>query len=81
MATPSTQTHRIMKNRALTDPFAMMMNPQAVLMAIASSERLQQLHGTVHRPLDKPLLSRPGVDADFDRGIDLEPEEAFDTQH
>lgn len=71
-----------MKNRALTDPFAMMMNPQAVLMAIASSQRLRELQGTVHRPLDKPLLPRAGAEAgDFDHGIDLEPDVFSDTQH
>lgn len=68
-----------MKNPALTDPFAMMMNPQAVLLAIAASERLQQLHGTVHRPLDKPLLTRGPSDADA--AIDFETEDAGDTQH
>lgn len=73
-----------MKNPALTDPFAMMMNPQAVLMAIAASERLQQLHGTVYRPLDKPLLTRGGADADADadQGAELDAaDDADNTQH
>ena len=63
-----------MTNRALTDPFAMMMDTQAVLAAVQSSERLQQLQRKVYRPLDKPLLPRSGADAaDFDHDIDLEP--------
>lgn len=71
-----------MKNRALTDPFAMMMNPQAVLLAVADSERLQQLRSRVYRPLDKPLLPRTGAAAaDFDHEIDLEIEDFGDTQH
>jgi hypothetical protein len=70
-----------MTNRALTDPFAMMMDPQAVLAAVQSSERLQQLQSKIHRPLDKPLLPRSGADAaDYDHDIDLEPT-AFGEMH
>lgn len=71
-----------MKNRSLTDPFAMMMDPQAVLMAVASSSHLQQLQATVHRPLDKPVLPRAALDAmDFDRIIDLEPTSFGELSH
>ena len=83
------QRHRkpAMKPVAIAaDPFALMMNPQAVLAAVAHSEHLQQLRSRVYRPLDKPLLPRQAGDAnDFDRAIDAEIEadvDSFgDTQH
>lgn len=70
-----------MTNRTLTDPFAMMMDPQAVLAAVQSSQPLRTLQSRVYRPLDKPLLPRTGLDAaDFDHDIDLEPT-AFGEMH
>lgn len=39
-----------------TNPFALMMDPQAVLEAIEGSERLKRLHSRICRPLDKPLI-------------------------
>lgn len=39
-----------------TNPFALMMDPQAVLDAIEGSERLKRLHSRICRPLDKPLI-------------------------
>ncbi|MEO8296641.1 MAG: hypothetical protein ABI574_02435 [Burkholderiales bacterium] len=64
-----------MTTLALTDPFAMMMNPEAVLQAIDRSERLARLHSRICRPLDKPLISRVGAAArDFDHAIDDEPD-------
>lgn len=38
------------------NPFAFMMDPQAVLQAVERSERLQRLQSRVCRPLDKPLI-------------------------
>ncbi len=38
------------------NPFALMLDPQAVLAQIEHSERLERLHRRVCRPLDKPLL-------------------------
>jgi hypothetical protein len=38
------------------NPFALMIDPQAVFAQIESSERLERLHRRVCRPLDKPLL-------------------------
>ncbi|MBS1176910.1 MAG: hypothetical protein H6R06_1322 [Proteobacteria bacterium] len=38
------------------NPFALLMDPQAVFRAIENSERLERLHSRVCRPLDKPLL-------------------------
>lgn len=42
--------------RRNTNPFALMLDPQAVLAQIASSGRLERLERRVCRPLDKPLL-------------------------
>jgi hypothetical protein len=39
-----------------SNPFALMMNPEAVLAAIAGSERLARLGSRICRPLDKPLV-------------------------
>jgi hypothetical protein len=50
------------------DPFAMLINPQAVLQAIEQSGRLGALHSRVCRPLDKPLI--PKRDADEPRAFD-----------
>ena len=38
------------------NPFAMMLDPQAVIAQIERSARLEGLHRRVCRPLDKPLL-------------------------
>jgi hypothetical protein len=38
------------------NPFALLMDPQAIFRAIENSERLELLHSRICRPLDKPLL-------------------------
>lgn len=38
------------------NPFALMIDPQAVIAQIECSERLERLQRRVCRPLDKPLL-------------------------
>ena len=38
------------------NPFALMLDPQAVIAQIERPERLEGLHRRVCRPLDKPLL-------------------------
>jgi hypothetical protein len=43
-------------HHAAANPFALLMDPQAVFRAIENSERLGRLHSRVCRPLDKPLL-------------------------
>jgi hypothetical protein len=43
------------------NPFAMLLDPQAVLAQVAHSERLSRLQSRICRPLDKPLLA--GADA------------------
>lgn len=45
------------------NPFALMLDPQAVIAQIERSERLEGLHRRVCRPLDKPLLGGSGDDA------------------
>ena len=42
------------------NPFALMIDPQAVLAQIENSERLERLQRRVCRPLDKPLLGVVG---------------------
>lgn len=56
-------------------PFALMMEPEAVVQAMERSDRLQRLQRRVCRPLDKPLIPRtagPVVDdlADTDDEAD-----------
>lgn len=46
--------------RRNTNPFALMIDPQAVLAQIENSERLERLQRRVCRPLDKPLLGAVG---------------------
>ena len=45
------------------NPFALMLDPQAVFAQIERSERLERLQRRVCRPLDKPLLGSAGDDA------------------
>lgn len=56
----------------LADPFAMLINPQAVLQAIEQSGRLGALASRVCRPLDKPLIPKRDADEQraFDEGVD-----------
>jgi hypothetical protein len=62
-----------MKTQPVANPFALMMDPQAVLQAMERSERLQHLQRRICRPLDKPLIPRNGAEsADFDHQIDDE---------
>lgn len=49
------------------NPFALMIDPQAVLAQIENSERLERLQRRVCRPLDKPLL---GVVGDGEDGAE-----------
>jgi hypothetical protein len=65
------------------NPFALMIDPQAVLAQIENSERLERLQRRVCRPLDKPLLgavgdsSEDGADAGSGQRAD-EVDEAAD---
>lgn len=46
------------------NPFALMIDPQAVLAQIENSGLLEGLQRRVCRPLDKPLLGAMGDDSD-----------------
>jgi hypothetical protein len=65
--------------QAASNPFALMMDPESVLAAVARSERLAHLHSRIWRPLDKPMVARAPADAAaFDASVDGadEPDEA-----
>lgn len=40
------------------NPFALMLNPEAVFAAIEKSDRLARLKSQICRPLDKPMVAR-----------------------
>lgn len=64
----------------VANPFALMMDPEAVLRAVEQSPRLARLRRRICRPLDKPLLPHAeGGDAgEFDRTLDDSTVEAAD---
>jgi hypothetical protein len=57
-----------------SNPFALMVDPAAVILAIEQSERLGRLKSRICRPLDKPLgvAGTEGDDgmSDLDRALD-----------
>lgn len=54
-----------------SNPFALLMNPDAVVHAMERSDRLSRLQRRICRPLDKPLIARVNVAAAaFDREVD-----------
>jgi hypothetical protein len=57
------------------NPFALLMDPQAVLSLVERSQSLDSLHRRVHRPLDKPQIPHThAAESDaFDRRVDAEP--------
>lgn len=53
------------------NPFALLMNPEAVVQAMECSERLARLQSRICRPLDKPLIPRTGKELSaFDHEVD-----------
>lgn len=48
------------------NPFALMLDPQAIFAQIERSERLERLQRRVCRPLDKPVLGSPAEDDSLD---------------
>lgn len=52
------------------NPFALLLDPQAVLAQIEHSERLERLQRRVCRPLDKPLLGAAAEDGDESADVD-----------
>ena len=55
------------------NPFALMLDPQAVLAQIEHSERLERLSRRICRPLDKPML---GAASDEDSSAEGSAEDA-----
>lgn len=67
------------KQHPVSDPFALMMNPERVIEAMERSDRLARLQRRVCHPLDKPLIACKVTEVDdFDSRIDAqaEPDEA-----
>ena len=55
------------------NPFALMMDPDAVLRALEASDRLGRLKSRICRPLDKPLIARSADEVSaFDQAIEGE---------
>ena len=52
------------QQHAVTDPFALMLNPEGVVQAMERSERLKNLKRRICRPLDKPLIAKAVPEAD-----------------
>ncbi|MEY8879529.1 MAG: hypothetical protein AB9M60_23670, partial [Leptothrix sp. (in: b-proteobacteria)] len=60
-----------MKAQVSAHPFALMMNPQAILQAMERSDRLAHLERHICRPLDKPLIPHHLSDVEvYDHDID-----------
>jgi hypothetical protein len=57
-----------------TNPFVMMLDPEAVISAMERSQPLRGLRGRVCRPLDKPLIPKlfDTTIREFDAAIDDE---------
>jgi hypothetical protein len=73
------------KQSLYANPFALMMDPQAVLEAMERSERLNRLQSRVCRPLDKPLIplikgDHQAYDNEVDASPDIEEEVDLDDQ-
>jgi len=64
---------------AVSNPFALMMDPEAIFAALARSERLPRLHSRICRPLDKAPAARADVveSAAFDEAVDAVDEPEF----
>lgn len=61
------------EHRPIANPFELMMNPEAVLQAMARSDRLERLQRRVCRPLDKPVGARKESEADaFDLSVEAQ---------
>lgn len=63
---------------AAANPFAMLLDPQAVVTAMDRSDRLARLKRQIYRPLDKPLLAR--LDGSIDDEDSLIDEDTFDAE-
>lgn len=62
-----------------SNPFALLMNPEAVVQAMERSDRLNRLQRRICRPLDKsPITQDASEAADFDHQVDGAPEPVLD---
>ena len=52
------------KSLLVSNPFALMMNPDDVLHAMQASDRLSRLQRRICKPLDKPLLPKAGAEVE-----------------
>lgn len=52
----------MLRSQLVSNPFSLLMNPQAVLDAMEKSERLGQLASRICRPLDKIPGAAPEAD-------------------
>jgi hypothetical protein len=63
----------MLKSPLASNPFALMMNPDAVVQAMETSDRLRRLQRRICKPLDKPPAPRPANDAvAFDNEVDAQ---------
>ncbi|XVJ68206.1 MAG: hypothetical protein HEQ39_10120 [Rhizobacter sp.] len=71
------------KSEVSANPFALMMNPEAVVAAMNRSERLRRLTSHVCRPLDKPTPLKPllGVGPGSETGMSGAPAGDDETSH
>lgn len=59
------------KSPLLANPFALMMEPEAVLQAIEQAQSQGRVKGRIYRPLDKPTIpDTPEAIRAFDRRAD-----------
>jgi hypothetical protein len=77
LSTQKRRDHAMNSTASRLNPFAMMLDPEAVISAMEDSLNLRRLRHRVCRPLDKPLIPKThGVDRviekDFDMVIDTE---------
>ena len=62
------------------NPFALMLEPEAVFAAMAGSERLARLKSRICRPLDRPLVATDEGDDDSDGGDGVDALSSFGTE-
>jgi hypothetical protein len=58
----------------VSNPFALMLDPEAVLRAVEQSQRLPALRRRICRPLDKSTTPCDDDREAFDRRVDATPE-------
>ena len=70
------------KSLLVSNPFALMMNPDDVLQAMQHSDRLSRLSRRICKPLDKPMIPKGGTEqqAAFDHEVDDSEEIASDDE-